>query len=331
MEEMKRTEPGNPEMISGNAASGQNAAPGQDAVPSQNFAAGQNQNLSRNAASSPDPDLSRNAASSPNAAPGQNAVPSQNSNQNPIQVAERLFGALEYLVRNGQSSLTELTQALHLNKSTAHRILASLQCMDYVRQDPESGRYEATFKLVDLADRLMEQVDVAQMARPHLKNLAARVKETVHFVERDGSEVIYIDKVDPYDHSIRMTSHIGSRMPFYRSGVGKAMAANMSDPEIRTLWENCTIERRTAYTITNLDEFMDEIAEVRRKGYALDNEENEAGVRCIAAALSLDGGSRYAFSISVPISRMDNDRIRELSGIVLAVKAEMDAELAGRN
>lgn len=313
MEEMKRTEPGNSEMISGNAASGQNAAP------SQNFAAGQNQNLSRNAASSPDPDLSRNA------------VLGQNSNQNPIQVAERLFGALEYLVRNGQSSLTELTQALHLNKSTVHRILASLQCMDYVRQDPESGRYEATFKLVDLADRLMEQVDVAQMARPHLKNLAARVKETVHFVERDGSEVIYIDKVDPYDHSIRMTSHIGSRMPFYRSGVGKAMAANMSDPEIRTLWENCTIERRTAYTITNLDEFMDEIAEVRRKGYALDNEENEAGVRCIAAALSLDGGSRYAFSISVPISRMDNDRIRELSGIVLAVKAEMDAELAGRN
>ncbi len=234
-------------------------------------------------------------------------------------------------MRNGQSSLTELTQALHLNKSTTHRILASLQCMDYVRQDPESGRYEATFKLVDLADRLMEQVDVAQMARPHLKHLAARVKETVHFVERDGSEVIYIDKVDPYDHSIRMTSHIGSRMPFYRSGVGKAMAANMSDPEIRTLWENCTIERRTAYTITNLDEFMDEIAEVRRKGYALDNEENEAGVRCIAAALSLDGGARYAFSISVPISRMDNDRIRELSGIVLAVKAEMDAELAGRS
>lgn len=307
MEEMKRTEPGNPEMTSGNAASGQNAAPGQNQDQSRNAALGQNQDQSRNAA------LGRNL------------------NQNPIQVAERLFGALEYLVRNGQSSLTELTQALHLNKSTTHRILASLQCMDYVRQDPESGRYEATFKLVDLADRLMEQVDVAQMARPHLKHLAARVKETVHFVERDGSEVIYIDKVDPYDHSIRMTSHIGSRMPFYRSGVGKAMAANMSDPEIRTLWENCTIERRTAYTITNLDEFMDEIAEVRRKGYALDNEENEAGVRCIAAALSLDGGSRYAFSISVPISRMDNDRIRELSGIVLAVKAEMDAELAGRS
>lgn len=250
---------------------------------------------------------------------------------NPIQVADRLFGALEYLVHNGQCSLAQLAQALLLNKSTVHRVLASLQYMDYVRQDPESGQYEATFKLVDLADRLMEQVDVAQMVRPHLKKLAEEVHETVHFVERDGSEVIYIDKVDSYDHSVRMTSHIGSRIPFYRSGVGKAMAANMSDPQIRALWESCTIERKTAYTITNLDEFMEEITEIRRKGYALDNEENEAGVRCIAAALSLEGGSRYAFSISVPISRMDNDRIRELAGIVLAVKEEVDAELAGRS
>ena len=112
MEEMKRTEPGNPEMTSGNAASGQNAAPGQNQEQSRNAALGQNQEQSRNAVL------------------GQDAALSQNSNQNPIQVAERLFGALGYLVRNGQSSLTELTQALHLNKSTTHRILASLQCMD---------------------------------------------------------------------------------------------------------------------------------------------------------------------------------------------------------
>lgn len=248
---------------------------------------------------------------------------------NPIQVADRLFGALEYLVAHGRSSLSELSEALHLNKSTTHRVLSSLQYMDYVRQDPESGHYEATFKLMDLADRLMEQVDVAQMVRPHLKKLTGMVQETVHFVERDGNEVIYVDKVDSYDHSIRMTSHIGSRMPFYRSAVGKAMAANMSDPQIRELWESSTIERKTAYTITNLDEFMEEIAEVRRKGYALDNEENETGVRCIGAALSLDGGTRYAFSISVPISRMDNDRIRELAGIVLEMKKEIDEALAG--
>ncbi len=249
---------------------------------------------------------------------------------NPIQVAGRLFGALEYLIHNGTSTLAELTLALGLNKSTTHRVLASLQYMNYVRQDPGTGHYEATFKLVSLAEQLLEQVDVAQVARPHLKELAAKVKETVHFVERDKDQVICVDKVDSFDHSVRMTSYIGSRIPFYRTGVGKAMMANLTDPEILALWNSCRIEKRTAYTIIDPQDFLEEIAEVRRKGYALDNEENETGVRCIAAALAMDGGARYAFSVSVPISRMDNERIRELSGMVLETKGSIDAELSGR-
>jgi DNA-binding IclR family transcriptional regulator len=250
--------------------------------------------------------------------------------ENPIQVAGRLFGALEYLAYNGTSTLAELTQALGLNKSTTHRVLASLQYMNYVRQDPGTGHYEATFKLAKLAEQLLEQVDVAQMARPYLKELSAKVKETVHFVERDKDKVVYVDKVDCADHSMHMKSYIGSKIPFYRTGVGKAMMANLTDPEIMSLWNSCTIEKRTAYTITDSGDFLEEIADVRRKGYALDNEENETGIRCIAAALAMDGGARYAFSVSVPIGRMDNERIRELSGIVLETKAAIDAELTRR-
>lgn len=250
--------------------------------------------------------------------------------RNPIQVAGRLFGALEYLAENGRTGLTELSEALELNKSTVHRLMASLQYMNYVRQDPESGQYEATFKIVDLADHVMEHTDVARTVHPYLKQLMDKVQETVHLVEREGPDAIYIDKVESQGHSIRMTSRIGSRIPFYRSAVGKAMCANMPDSEIRTLWDSTTIERRTAYTITNLEDFMEEIEEVRRKGYALDNEENETGLRCIAAALALDGGTEYAFSISVPISRMDNDRIRELAVDVEKAKSDMDRELAGK-
>ena len=252
------------------------------------------------------------------------------SGENPIQVAGRLFGALEYLAQNGQSTLADLTQALELNKSTTHRVLASLQYMNYVRQDPETGHYEATFKLVDLADHLLEQVDVAQIVRPYLKELSEKTRETVHFVERDKNQVVYVDKVDSHDHTIQMTSYIGSKIPFYRTGVGKAMMANLTDQEILSLWDTCTIRKRTAYTITDPQSFLEEVAEVRRKGYALDNEENESGVRCIAAALSIESGARYAFSISVPIGRMDNERIRELSGMVLDAKNAMDAELSGK-
>ncbi len=260
----------------------------------------------------------------------QNDLSDPDRQENPIQVAGRLFGALEYLAKNGQSTLTDLTQALDLNKSTTHRVLASLQYMNYVRQDPETGHYEATFKLVDLADHLLEQVDVAQIVRPYLKQLSDRARETVHFVERDKNQVIYVDKVDPHDHAVPMTSYIGSRIPFYRTGVGKAMMANLTDPEILALWDSCTIQKRTAYTITDPQSFLEEVTEIRRKGYALDNEENEAGVRCIAAALGIEGGARYAFSISVPIGRMDNERIRDLSGMVLEAKNAMDAELSGK-
>ena len=170
------------------------------------------------------------------------------ADENPIQVAGRLFGALEYLAYNGTSTLAELTQALGLNKSTTHRVLASLQYMNYVRQDPGTGHYEATFKLAKLAEQLLEQVDVAQMSRPYLKELSAKVKETVHFVERDKDKVVYVDKVDCADHSMHMRSYIGSKIPFYRTGVGKAMMANLTDPEIMALWNSCSIEKRTAYT-----------------------------------------------------------------------------------
>ena len=244
--------------------------------------------------------------------------------KNPIQVAGRLFGALEYLVDHGNVSLAELAAALDLNKSTTHRVISSLLYMGYVRQDPDTGNYGPSFKVVDLAGRVMGRVDVTDIVRPYLHKLMRRCGETVHFVEREEENCIYIDKVEAPQNQVRMVSHVGGVLPFYRSAVGKALAARMPEEEVRRLWNLCRIERTTPYTITDFDEFMEVLEEVRRKGYALDNEENETGVRCIAAALDIrDEHTRYAFSISVPIMRMDNDRIRELSGYVRETKEEI--------
>lgn len=247
--------------------------------------------------------------------------------KNPIQVAGRLFGVLEYLADHGAAGLMEIAGELGLNKSTTHRVLSSLEYMGYVKQDPDTGKYDTTFKLADLANRAVSRVDIISTVRPHLRRLMERCGETVHFVQLDGSDVVYIDKVEAYQNNVRMVSHVGARIPFYRSAVGKALASRMTKDAVRRLWDSCDIERTTPYTITNFDDFMDALEEVRRKGYALDNEENETGVRCIAAALTTHNeGPKYAFSISVPISRMDNDRIKELSGYVRKVKDEIDAE-----
>ena len=244
--------------------------------------------------------------------------------KNPIQVAGRLFGALEYLADHGNVSLAELAEALDLNKSTAHRAVSSLLYMGYVRQDPDTGNYGPSFKVVDLAGKVMGRVDVAEIVRPCLQKLMRRCGETVHLVEREEEKCVYIDKVEAPQNQVRMVSHVGGVLPFYRSAVGKALAARMPEEEVRRLWDRCRIERTTPYTITNFEEFMEVLEEVRRKGYALDNEENETGVRCIAAALDIrEEHTRYAFSISVPIMRMDNDRIRELSEYVRETQEEI--------
>ena len=234
--------------------------------------------------------------------------------KNPIQVADRLFTALELLSERGPMSLKELTQSLGLNKSTTHRILASLIYMGYARQTPE-GDYDLTLKIVDLSERMRGRIDLANAIRPFLQELMEQCGETVHFVRMEVADCVYIDKVEAFQNNVPMVSHIGSRIPFYRSAVGKAMAAELSAREVEQLWNQTEIR--------NLVEFRENLEDVRRRGYALDNEENEKGVRCIAAALPLpgpDSASRYAFSVSVPISRMDNDRIRELSNYVLATK-----------
>lgn len=248
--------------------------------------------------------------------------------KNPIQVAGRLFETLELLSENGAMGLTEISEMLHLNKSTVHRVLNSLIYMGYARQEEENGKYRPTFKVVDLANKIMNKADIVNITRPHLRRLMELAGETVHFVERDGVDAVYIDKVESITDGIQMVSRIGRKIPLYCSGVGKAIAAGLPDEEVKALWEQSCIVRMTPYTITDFRQFIEELEEVRRKGYALDNEENETGVRCIAASLrDYTGRPRYAFSISAPVSRMDNDRISELARFVLEAKQKMEREL----
>lgn len=249
--------------------------------------------------------------------------------KNPIQVAGRLFQALELLTETGSIGLMELSATLGLNKTTAHRVLNSLIYMGYARQNPASGKYEPTFKIVDMANRIMSKIDILQTVRPYLRRLMEASGETVHFVERDGTDAVYIDKVESFNNGMQMVSRIGSRIPLYCSGVGKAMIAQMDDWEAEEIWNASDISALTEHTITDHEAFKKELAQIRERGYALDNEENQIGVRCIACSLKDPmGKTRYAFSISAPVSRMDDERIHELASYVLEAGREMAENLA---
>lgn len=251
--------------------------------------------------------------------------------KNPIQVADRLFGALELLAENGDAGVMEVSTALGLNKSTAHRVLNSLIYMGYARQNEETGRYEPSLKVVDLANKVMKHVDIVQVVRPYLRKLMEMTDETVHFVERDGVDAVYIDKIESYRNGIQLVSRIGSRIPLYCSGVGKAIAAELDEHEVEGIWNRSRILPLTPYTITDFETFRRELSEIRERGYALDNEENESGVRCIAVSLKdYTGRVKYAFSISAPVGRMDNERIRQLAGYVLEIKEQIMEKLCPR-
>ncbi len=244
--------------------------------------------------------------------------------KNPIQVADRIFSVLEALSDKGPMSLGNLSTDLCLNKSTVHRILNSLICMNYVKQDENTGKYSLTFKVCDIANRLLTKIDIVNIARPFLKRLVEQIGETVHLVQIDGIKAVYIDKVESYSNSVRMVSMVGKSVPLYCSAVGKSLLAEMDDMKIKEIWEESEIKALTPHTIVDFDRFSEEIRVIRERGYALDNEENEEGVRCIAVCLKdYKGLPKYAFSISAPISRMDDERLKTLSPYVLDTQQKL--------
>lgn len=248
--------------------------------------------------------------------------------KNPIQVSERIFHTIECLAQNGAMGLQELSTALSLNKSTVHRILNSLICMDYVRQDPETTKYSLSFKICGLSNQILSQNSMIDIARPFIKELSANSGETVHLVQLDGIHATYIDKVEASQNSVRMISMVGKSIPLYCSGVGKAILADMPDSKIESIWKMSSIQQLTEHTVTRFVDFMNLIEETRRSGYALDNEENEIGVRCIAVSLKgYNGKSTYAISISAPKDRMSDARILELKEMILKTKQQIESNI----
>ncbi|MDF2543933.1 MAG: transcriptional regulator IclR-like protein [Herbinix sp.] len=260
------------------------------------------------------------------------AAGSINETKNPVQSAERIFKVLETLAETGPIGIMDLSTRLELHKSTVHRLLVSLTYMGYVKQD-ELGKYSLTFKIVELSEKVISRSDIVLIVHPLIAQLANDCRETVHFVQRRGTEVFYLDKVaplNPHESAIRMASQVGLTRPMYCSAVGKAILAEMKDEEIEYIWNNSMIEKKTEYTITTLIELMKEVSEIRRNGYALDNEENELGVRCIAVCVrDLQGLPNNAFSISAPAVRMSDDRVKQLAADIIKAK-EAIQKILGR-
>ena len=239
--------------------------------------------------------------------------------KNPVQSAERIFQVMETLADHGEMGLMELSTALDLHKSTVHRLLMSLIYMGYAKQDEATQKYMLSYKVVNMAGKILERMDILQVAKPYMERLSDLSGEAVHLVQREGNHILYIYKIEAKVGTIRMVSHVGMVHPMYCSGVGKAIMAELPESEVKQIWNE---------SITDFSQMQEVLEEVRQNGYALDDEENEKGVRCIAACLhGYQKEVKYAFSISGPTSRMTRERVKELAVDVKKVQEELSREL----
>lgn len=245
-----------------------------------------------------------------------------------VQSVDRALSILETLSDYNEGlGVTEISDRIGLHKSTVHRLLGTLIYKGYVTQDSESNKYKITLKLFELGNKKVEDLDILTVSKPYTKELMEKVNEVVHFVIREGNNIVYIDKVEA-DNTIRMASTIGRRSPLYCTAVGKAILAQLSDKEVEKIWNSSKIEKLTEFTITDLKEMKEELEKVRQKGYAIDNEENELGVRCAGAPVfNRFGKVEGAISISGPTIRITEDKAEEFAKEVVKYAGLISKEL----
>ncbi|SFJ47585.1 transcriptional regulator, IclR family [Halobacillus dabanensis] len=227
-----------------------------------------------------------------------------------IQSVDRAFKILDLFNElNPELKVSEISSKLSLNKSTVHSLLKTLKEHDYVRQDPDSGKYSLGMKLVERSNFLMNSIDVRSIAKQSLVELSMETSLAVHLVILDGQAGVYIDKVDS-PTAIIGYSRVGRRVPIHSSAVGKVLVAYQSQEERNETLKDYDYKKQTEKTITNAQDFQEELQRVLTKGYAIDAEENEPGVTCLAIPIyDHSGRVTAAVSISAPSTRFSGDRI----------------------
>ena len=189
--------------------------------------------------------------------------------------------------------ITDISERMALHKSTVHSLLKTLQKHHYIDQNPENGKYRLGLKLFERGSFVIQSLDLRTMAKEHLLELSKKTGHTVHLVILDGKEGVYIDKVESPAATI-IYSRIGRRVPIHSSGVGKALVAFKNEAELEKILDGYEFTKQTPNTITDREAFLAEIKQIQEKGYAIDNEENEPGVCCVAIPIKNHTGQVVA-------------------------------------
>jgi IclR family acetate operon transcriptional repressor len=242
-----------------------------------------------------------------------------------VQSLDRAFAILEAMAdAGGVIGLSQLAADSGLPLATIHRLVRTLVDLGYVRQEP-SRQYSLGPRLMRLADGSTKRL--GSLAQPHMQRVVQELGESVNLAVLDGEEIVYVAQVQPSQNFMRMFTEVGRRAKPHTTAVGKAMLAVLPDEDVLDLLKRSGMDRRTDHTITDPDEFLADLERVRERGYALDEGEQEIGVRCVAVVVP-DAPRAMALSLSGPAPRMTDEVVAKAAPMLRQAAERIAAELA---
>lgn len=226
-----------------------------------------------------------------------------------VRVISRTFDIIETLSKAQEPmNLTDIAKNTQINKSTVYRLLQAMYARHYVEKS-EKGLYSIGIKLVEVVSCHINGLELQTEAKPFLSSLRAELNLTVHLGILEAHEVIYIEKMDLYP-TTRLYSQVGYRSPAYCSSMGKCLLSCLSGEELDETLNNCKFDSYTKNTITNMRDFKNYLKNIRRQGWAMDDEEYLLGHRCVGAPIfDYRGDAVASISASGTISQISDDKL----------------------
>lgn len=224
---------------------------------------------------------------------------------NVVKSVLKALDILEVLDKKREMGISEISEILQWDKSTVHRLISTLKQKGYVVQNPSNQKYSNSFKLFEMGNNVVERLGLRRQAQPFLEKLAVLTQETVNLAIMDGNHIIYIDKIES-QATIKVDLNIGKKLPIYCTGLGKAMLAYKSKEEVKTLLGKEAFVKYTKNTIEDLQGLFQQLEQIRKQGYCIDEEEYVEGLQCVAAPVKDYSGSVIAaISVAIPKYRYE--------------------------
>lgn len=244
-------------------------------------------------------------------------------NQYIIKSLMKAFEVLELVVKNEKMSIKEINDATKLGKSTIFRILSTLKEMNYIDQNVEDSKYYATVKIFELGNSVTNKMPIKKIAKPFLRHLHEECNETVNLAVVSGDDIIFLDKILTKE-PLRVDLDIGRKVPIYCSSLGKSILAFSG----RTDYTNIQFNKFTKTTIGSYEEFLNELENVRKNGYAFDDEEYVDHLSCVSVPIiNKEGIAIAAISIASPTFRLSEERKSDFISLLKSYASKIEHEM----